>query len=551
MLKSLARFVLALSTTFPLCSQFPVVMNRYNQAGTSADPDENILNASNVNRTSFGKLYSYYVDGAVFAQPLYLPAVPIPGRGVRNVLYAATMNDKVYAFDADSPGPPLWMRSLTDEMAGITPVPINDITNDNGLNVVGNVGIEGTPVIDAASNAIFLVACTRESGSYVQRIHKLDVRDGKDQLPATVIEAGVPSAAKDAVGGAFTSTPKLVISARRWRLSMALSSFAWASREDIRPYHGWVMAYDALMLQQRAAWCVAPDGADGGIWQSGRGPAVDVSANIYFETGNGDWDGRRNFGTSLVKLRLAGNALVVDDYFTPRDFQQLNDRDADLGSTGPMLVPGTSLLIAGSKKGIVYLFDTTKLGHMTANAEGVLQAIQVNGGRIMAGPALWDGPAGRSVYLWCEADFLKGFRLSGRSLEPTPFARGKIPNRGSPGGTLTVSSNGRQSGTGIVWATHTNNKSADAGNAPGVLRAAYEVCSAARGQGQGLRSQLCLQSSDSSFIVRPERVCRPRESLLGRFAAVDGVGSSRDEGGFVGGNKNDSLSNFLGFSHAL
>lgn len=471
MLKLLARFVFALSTTFALCSQFPVVMSRYNQAGTSADPDENILNASNVNRASFGKLYSYYVDGAVFAQPLYLPTVSIPGQGARNMLYVATMNDKVYAFDADRPGPPLWMRSLTDEMAGITPVPITDITNDADLNIVGNVGIEGTPVIDAASNAIFLVACTRESGRYVQRIHKLDVRDGKDLLPAAVIEASVPSAAKDAVGGSLRFDPK----AGNQRPALALVEGAvivsWASHEDIRPYHGWVMAYDATTLQQRAAWCVTPDGADGGIWQSGRGPAIDVAGNIYFETGNGDWDGRRNFGTSLVKLRLAANAFVVDDYFTPKDFQQLNDRDADLGSTGPMLVPGTSLLIAGSKEGIVYLFDTSKLGHMTANAEGVLQTIPVNGGRIMAGPALWDGPAGRSVYLWCEADFLKGFRLSGRHLDITPFARGRIPNRGSPGGTLTVSSDGKRSGTGIVWATHTNNKSADAGNAPGVLRA--------------------------------------------------------------------------------
>ena len=471
MLKSPARFLFVLSTTLALCSQFPVVMSRYNQAGTAADSRENTLNASNVNQASFGKLYGYYVDGSVFAQPLYLPAVPIPGHGTRNALYVATMNDKIYAFDADNPGPPLWMRSLTDEMAGITPVPITDITNDNDLNVVGNVGIEGTPVIDAASNAIFLVACTRESGRYVQRIHKLDVRDGKDLLAATVIEASVPSTAKDAAAGNLRFDPK----AGHQRPALALVDgaviVAWASHEDIRPYHGWVMAYDAKTLRQRAVWCDTPDGVDGGIWQSGRGPAVDVVGNIYFETGNGDWDGRRNFGTSLVKLRLAGNTFVVDDYFTPSDFQQLNDHDADLGSTGPMLVPGTNLLIAGSKNGIVYLFDTAKLGHMTPTAEGVLQTIQVNGGRIMAGPALWDGPTGRSVYLWCEADFLKGFRLSGRTLETPPFARGKIPNRGSPGGTLTVSSNGKQSGTGIVWATHTKNKSADAGNAPGVLRA--------------------------------------------------------------------------------
>src|SRR5260221_7806756 len=208
MLKSLARFPFALFTTFALCSQFPVVMSRYNQAGTSANSRENTLNPSNVNQASFGKLYGYYVDVSVFAQRLSLPAVSIPGRGARNVVYVATMNDKVSAFDADSPGPPLWMRSLTDEMAGITPVPVTDITNDNDLNIVGNVGIEGTPVIDAASNAIFLVACTRESGSYVQRIHKLDVRDGKDLLPASAIEAGVPGTAKDAVGGNLRFDPK-------------------------------------------------------------------------------------------------------------------------------------------------------------------------------------------------------------------------------------------------------------------------------------------------------------------------------------------------------
>jgi hypothetical protein len=471
MLKLPFRFVFALSTTLALCSQFPVIMNRYDQAGTSADTRESTLNTSNVNQAAFGKLYGYYVDGSVFAQPLYLPAVAIPGRGARNVLYVATMNDKVYAFDADNPGPPLWMRSFTDEMAGVTPVRVTDVTNDNDLNIVGNVGIEGTPVIDTESNAIFLVARTRENGSYVQRIHKLDVRDGKDLLTAAAIEGAVPSTAKDAVGGNLRFDPK----AGNQRPALALSEgaviIAWASHEDIRPYHGWVMAYDAATLRQRAAWCVTPDGADGGIWQSGRGPAIDAAGNIYFETGNGDWDGRRNFGTSLVKLKLAGNKFVVDDYFTPSDFQQLNNHDVDLGSTGPMLVPGTSLLIAGSKNGIVYLFDTVKLGHMAANAEGVLQSIPVNGGRVMAGPALWDGPAGRSMYLWCEADFLKGFRLSGRSLETTPFARGKIPNRGSPGGSLTVSSNGKQSGTGIVWATHTRNKSADAGNAPGVLRA--------------------------------------------------------------------------------
>lgn len=126
----------------------------------------------------------------------------------------------------------------------LSPLPITDITNDDDLNIVGNVGIEGTPVIDPESNAIFVVACTRESGGYVQRIHKLDVRDGKDLLPATVIEASVPSTARDAFGGDLRFDPK----AGNQRPALALVGgaviIAWASHEDIRHYHGWVMAYE-------------------------------------------------------------------------------------------------------------------------------------------------------------------------------------------------------------------------------------------------------------------------------------------------------------------
>ena len=468
---SVRRLLLPFLTAIVLHAQFPVTMNRYDRAGTASNTQEHILNSANVNAAGFGKLYSYYVDGSVYAQPLYLPSVPVPGRGTHNVLFVATMNDKFYAFDADRPGPPLWMRSFTDEMAAVTPVPITDITNNNDLNLVGNIGIESTPAIDAASNAIFLVARTREDGKYFQRIHKLDLRDGKELASPVMIAAAVPGTAKDAIGGEVRFDPK----AGNQRSALALLNgaliIAWASHEDIRPYHGWMMAYDARTLEQQATWCVTPDGAEGGIWQSGRGPAVDDAGNLYLETGNGDWDGRRNFGTSLVRLKLGAGKLEVADYFTPADFQRWNERDADFGSTGPILIPGTHLLISGSKMGILYLFDTAKLGHMTPGDSGILQAVAVNGGRILAGPALWDGSGGMTLFLWPEADFLKGFHLHDGVLESTPFVRGAIANHGSPGGALTVTSDGRRPHTGIVWATHTNNKSADHGNAPGVLRA--------------------------------------------------------------------------------
>jgi hypothetical protein len=468
-MRSLRLPALCLAAAGYACAQSGAYINRYDNATTGANTHESALNASNVTAASFGRLYSYYVDGAVYAQPLYVPALRTPGRAPLNVLFVVTMNDKAYAFDADRNGPPLWMRDLTDELKGITPVPVTDITHNPDLNLVGNAGIEGTPVIDPARRAIFLVARTKENGLYRQRLHKLDLASGKELAPPTVIEAGVKSTASDAVAGTLSFDPR----AGNQRPALALVQgqvvIAWASHEDVQPYHGWIMAYDAATLRQTSALCITPDGVEGGIWQSGRGPAVDSSGAIYFETGNGDWNGESNFGTSLLKLTFHGKSLSIDDYFTPHDFEALNRRDTDLGSTGPMLIPGTTLLICGSKKGALYLLDTRKLGHMTPDDAGIIQTVEVDGGRVLAGPAWWEGPAGPALYLWLEADFLKAFRFHDGKLDPKPFALSKTGSKGSPGGALTISSDGAKPGTGIVWATLTINRSADHGNAPGIL----------------------------------------------------------------------------------
>ncbi len=423
-------------------------MNRYDSSVTGANPHETVLNPSNVAPATFGKLYSYYVDGAVYAQPLYRDGL----------LYVATMNDKVYAFDAARPGPPRWLRDLTDEAAGVTPVPVSDITNRNDLNVVGNAGIMGTPVIDEAHRALFLVARTKENGSYVQRLHRLDLATGKDQLAPVVIEA---------VDGGVPFDPRA--GNQRPALALARGSvvIAWASHEDIQPYHGWVMAYDAATLRQTGAWCVTPTGPEGGVWQSGRGPVVDADGSVYYETGNGAWDGLRNFGTSVVRLTLGAAGLRVADFFTPHDWEAMNQRDVDLGSTGPLLIPGTDLLLCGSKRGVLFLLDRRHLGKLTPDDSGVLQSVPVNGGRDLGGPAYWNG----AVYVWTEADFLKGFRFDGRKLETEPFAKGTVASKGSPGGSLTISSDGAKPGTGIVWGAITTGRSADHGNAPGVLYA--------------------------------------------------------------------------------
>jgi hypothetical protein len=454
-----------------LSAQPALLMNRYDEGVSGANLHETVLDPTNVRPATFGKLYSYYVDGSVFAQPLYVPAVRVPGRGPHNLLFVATMNDRVYAFDADRAGPPLWLRNLTDEMAGITPVPVTDITNNADLNVVGNVGILGTPVIDRAAGALYLVARTRENGKYFQRLYKMSIATGADLVPPVVIAAAVKSTAKDAVEGQLQFDPKGGNQRPGLVLVRGKVIVAWASHEDIRPYHGWVMAYDAGDLKQAAVLCMSPDGTEGGIWQSGRGPAVDAEGGIYYEVGNGSFDGTRDFGSSLIKLSVRDGAFSVDDYFTPHDYEALNARDADFGSTGPLLVPGTNLLVAGSKKGIIYLFDTRKLGHLTPGDSGVLQSFENNGGRLLAGSAYWDGPLGRMLYVWCEADVLKAYRFDGDRIATTPVAKGGAGSRGSPGGSLTVSADGRKAGSGIVWGTLTVSRSADHGNAAGVLRA--------------------------------------------------------------------------------
>jgi hypothetical protein len=246
---------------------------------------------------------------------------------------------------------------------------------------------------------------------------------------------------------------------------------AWASHEDIGPYHGWIMAYRAADLKQAAVFCVTPSGKEGGVWQSGRGAAVDVEGNIYYETGNGDWDGKGDFGETLLKLRIRGGQFEVVDYFTPSDYPVLNKRDADFGSSGPFLVPGKNFVITGDKHGVLTLLNSASLGKLDPSEHQVLQSLAVNGGRVLNGPAWWEGPNGPLLYIWGEADVLKAFSFSEGMLSLQPVAKGKVGSHGSPGGALSVSADGSKAGTGIVWAMLTIDKSADHGNAPGVLRA--------------------------------------------------------------------------------
>jgi outer membrane protein assembly factor BamB len=453
-----------------LFAQHGILSNHYDSFGTGTNTHESALKPANVNSSQFGKLYSYPVDGSIYAQPLYMPNVKMAS-GVRNVLYVATMNDKVYAFDADRAGSPLWSRNLADAAAGAMPVPVADITGDNNLNIVGNVGILGTPVIDPSAHAMYLVSRTREAGAYVQRLYALDIATGENKASPVEIAAEVKSAAKDAVNGVVHFNAKTENQRPALGLAKHNVIIAWASHEDIGPYHGWIMAYDTKHLKQVAVFCVTPNGTEGGIWQSGRGPAIDRDGTIYYETGNGTWDGVHEFGESLVKLRVKRNVFSLVDYYTPGDYAVLNETDADFGSSGPMLIPETNLVLCGDKHGVITVLNKNDLGKGAASTKQLLQAVSVKGGRVMSGPVYWDGPSGPTLYHWGEADFLKGFRFSNGTLDSDFFARGDVGGHGSPGAAIAVSANGKESGSGIVWGMLNIDRAADHGNAQGALYA--------------------------------------------------------------------------------
>jgi hypothetical protein len=463
-----------------LHAQVDVKENRYDGARSGANLAETTLTTANVNVDKFGKVFSYPVDGAVYAQPLFLSGVTIDGIK-RNVVYIATMNDKVYAFDAaGATTAPLWTTDFTDPSHGITAVPMLDIV-PGANNIFGNVGIESTPVItrDPKTDAttIYLVARTKEPGlTYVQRLHALDGTTGRD-LPGSpvTITGTVAGTALDSTltpgGQLITFNPKMEHQRAALAVSNGVVLVSWAGHEDKPPYHGWIMGFDATTLARVGIFAVTPDNYEGGIWQGGRAPTLDSDGNAYFATGNGIYDGSRNWGDSLLKFSVSPTTgLQLVDYFTPDNEGFLDGHDLDLSGSGFTLLPG-NLLLGGGKEGVLFLLDATKLGHKFASDAQIPQKIPVNGGHVMGGPVFWTSPTqGTLIYNWSEMDVLRAFSLGTRNLTETPL-HGLVQSPGHPGGSLTISANGSAANSGIVWASIPTYEDAKHKLTAGTLRA--------------------------------------------------------------------------------
>ena len=451
-------------------SDGPAVLTQHNDSGRSgANQNETVLNTSNVAPGSFGKLFSRGVDGYIYAQPLYAPGVVIPQIGVRNVVYVATEHNSVYAFDADDPGAqnPLWQSSLGDA------VPSGDISPDY-TDLTPEIGITSTPVIDPERGTIYVVAKSKDSQGYHQKLHALDVSTGFERPDSPVeIAASVQGNGDGSVGGMINFNPLMQLNRPALLLKDGNVYVAFGSHGDNDPYHGWVMGYNATTLTQVAVYNTTPDGGRGSVWQSGQGLVGADDGSIYLVTGNGTCDSAdncgRNLGESFIKL---SSGLAPLDWFTPDNRLFLDGEDLDVGSGGPLLIPGTNTLAAAGKDGILRVVDGTNMGKFNQGADQDLQEFAGTAYAFLGSPIYWNSPVnGPTMYLWGGGDNLKAFHFDGIQFQTTPFSQSKVQ---TPVGLtytapLSISSNGSQLGSGIVWAVAVS--SAEQPPVPGVLRA--------------------------------------------------------------------------------
>jgi len=434
-------------------------------ARTGQNLSETVLTAANVNTTQFGKLFSYALDGYVYAQPLYVEGVSIPSQGTHNVVYVASEHDSVYALDADGPTPiVLWHSSFIDPASSITTVPATDIT---GGDLIPEIGITATPVIDPAKNALYVVAATKELVSgvyqYFQRLHALNLTTGADLSSPVVIAASVPGKGIGQSGGSVAFNPLLENQRPALLLLNGIIYVAWGSHNDQNPYHGWVIGYNETTLQMETVFNTTPNAAEGGIWQGGAGPAADTNGNIFVATSNGTFDanlGGIDFGDSFLRLSTTSGILAEADYFSPYNQGIMSTENLDLGSGGALILPDQPgpvphLLVGGGKTATIYLMDRDSMGGYGPGSDNIVQELEdvlnvpaANVG-IRGLPAYWNG----HVYVAGVADLVKAFELSNGLLSTFPFSQSPTKNF-YPGATPTVSSNG--STNGLLWVLQTD-----------------------------------------------------------------------------------------------
>jgi uncharacterized protein (TIGR03437 family) len=425
-------------------AQASILTANYDNERTNSNLNETRLKPSNVNSAAFGKIGSFPVDGQIYAQALYVSAVQIPGKGTRNVVYTVTMHNSVYAIDADAPGSivPLWQVNLGPA------VPSSLL---NFTDILPEVGILSTPVIDLGRRAIYLVSDTLEGGRPVFRLHALSLADGHEICngPA-IIAASVAGTGAGSNNGTLPFDASLQLQRPGLALMNDTIYVAFGSHADGGFYHGWMFSYSASDLQQRAAvFNATPNASGGSFWQSGRAPAIDKSGNIYAVTANGDFTGTSDFSDSVLKL--SGRDLTLLDWYTPDNWMELRDYDQDLGSAGAILLPGSNQLLTAGKSGDMLLVDCRSLGHLGPMRSPSVDSFLASGNGIF-NFALWPRANDAIVYVQEPWASLKAFRINGGHLDSQVQSQSN-PATSTLFAGIAVSADRSAEGTAIVWQT--------------------------------------------------------------------------------------------------
>ena len=457
------------------------LLNRVDLSRTGANLQETILTASNISTSTFGKLWSYSVGGQVYAQPLLVTGVDIPGVGKKDVLYICDMHNNVYAYDADDQskaGTPYWKVSYGHSV----PLPNDSIAEHDYNDIHIEIGIMGTPCIDKSSNTIYFVTKTEVGTTITDSLHALDLSTGVPKFGGSqLIAATVPGTGEGGKTVSFRSRKSNQRAALL--LSNGIVYIAYAGYADIGPYHGWILGYNAGNIsQQTITGCLNPNGNFDGMWMAGAGPSVDASGNLYVVSATGQ-NSVRDEGESFLKLtpNAAQGTLPITDSFTPYNWDSLNVNDAETGSGGAMMIPGTHLILSAGKAGIMYLVDGDNMGGFHAgtdpSADQILQESHLFPGQVMGTPVIWGDSAADPntalTYWWAQNDVLKAHRFNylTKQLNTTPFLKGsrsEMPEL--PGGIMALSANGHQAGTGILWVNYPLGN-ANINTVSGVLRA--------------------------------------------------------------------------------
>lgn len=474
-----AAFAMTLAVareSLPDASAQNVVTFQYDNARSGANTNEFLLTPANVNSNSFGRLLSYTVDGYLYAEPLYVANVAIPGWGTHNVAFVATENDTVYAFDADGNGGTngglLWQTNL-----GVAAVSTNFGVryHHNVLNPL--IGITGTPVIDPVSGTLYVdvFSCNAaNTTNCIHKIHALNIADGTERPYSPVlVTASVLGTGVDSTNGVVTFVPQNHMNRPALTLVGGTLYVAYGSYGDTDPYHGWVIGYDAANLQPRTNFVFATtpnattngfgvNAGEGALWMGGGGLCVDASNNLYFETANGSFSANTNggdYGDSFVKLSTS-NQLAVADYFAPSNQASMAAGDADLGSGSPLLLPDSAgsaahphLMVGAGKEGTIYLVDRDDMGHYSATTNNIVQTLPGAIGGVWGAPAYFNN----LIFYQGVGQVMKAFRIANGVITTTPVSQ-STKSFGGVGYTPSISADGTNNA--LAWVIQTDSSPA-------------------------------------------------------------------------------------------